>query len=132
MELKDHAGEFNECLSAWVAASGDTVGLEMRLSSLQLDMSRGLLYCEANPKWQSENNMVGIEGMKDGSQLERDRPVISQSTPLTLLSVSLRKTWAKTNKQASKQQKINAVICYTYFNHKAGDYTSLGKPTKLW
>lgn len=59
------------------------------LSSLQLDMSRGLLYCEANLKWQSENNMAGTEGMKDGSQPERDRPVISQSAALTLMSVSL-------------------------------------------
>lgn len=52
-------------------------------------MSRGLLYCEANLEWQSEDNMAGIEGMKDGSQPERDRPVISQSAALTLVSVSL-------------------------------------------
>lgn len=65
------------------------------LSSLQLDMSWGLLYSEANLEWQLENNMAGNEGMKDGSQPERDRPVISQSTGLTLMSVSLSESRGK-------------------------------------
>lgn len=40
--------------------------------------------------------MAGIEGMKDGSQPERDRPVISQSAALTLMSVFLGKYTGKT------------------------------------
>lgn len=67
--------------------------------------------------------MAGIEGMKDGSQPERDRPVISQSAVLTLMSVSLGEC-------RGTNDTITVISC-SYFNHKAMDYTYMDTPTKL-
>lgn len=69
--------------------------------------------------------MAGIEGMKDGSQPERDRPVISQSAALTLMSVSLSEC-----RGAEKNNTIT-VICCSYFNHKVMNCTSTDESTKL-
>lgn len=93
VDLKENNEWVSKCLNICIS---DTTVWEICLSlSLQYDMCWSLLYSEANIKWQSENNMAGIEGMKDGSHPERDRPVISKSTTQTLISVSSSEHYGK-------------------------------------
>lgn len=65
--------------------------------------------------------MAGTEGMKDGSQPERDRLLISQSGALTLMCLSFSECRVK----KKKTKNTMTLICCSYFNHKAADYTSL-------
>lgn len=87
-------------------------------------MSGGLLYCEVDLQWQWENNMARIEGMKVGSQAERDRPVISSEhganshvSPSPIAGV---KEW-------HNNKDFSAVI----FNHRSMDYLSMDTSNKV-
>lgn len=78
--------------------------------------------------------MVGIEGMKDGSQPARDRPVISQSTALTLVSASLREREEEhddNNNNNNEAKNTIKVICCSYFHRRAMDNTSTDTSPKL-